>query len=146
MINSLKKIVIILFLITGLTLLYTSSLIGVNDKSKSYLKTLKKELLKQGYKPNLFVISGRRWHFDNLLLNKFGGASSKSRHLKGEAIGLGLMLELPMVIVNVQRGGPSTGLPTKTEQSDLLQAMYGRNGDSPLPVIATKSPSDCFDA
>ena len=65
--------------------------------------------------------------------------------LKGEAIGLGVMLELPMVICNVQRGGPSTGLPTKTEQSDLLQAIYGRNGEAPLPVIAATSPSDCFD-
>lgn len=64
--------------------------------------------------------------------------------LKGEAIGLALMLEIPLVIVNVQRGGPSTGLPTKTEQSDLLQAMYGRNGESPVPVIASYTPSDCF--
>ncbi len=66
--------------------------------------------------------------------------------LKGEAIGLGVMLELPMVIINVQRGGPSTGLPTKTEQSDLLQAIYGRNGEAPMPVIAASSPSDCFNA
>ena len=65
--------------------------------------------------------------------------------LKGEAIGLALMLELPLVILNVQRGGPSTGLPTKTEQADLLQALYGRNGESPVPVIAAYSPSDCFD-
>lgn len=65
--------------------------------------------------------------------------------LKGEAIGLALMLELPMIIMNIQRGGPSTGLPTKTEQSDLFQALYGRNGESPLPVIAARSPSDCFD-
>lgn len=64
--------------------------------------------------------------------------------LKGEAMGLGLMLELPMLIINVQRGGPSTGLPTKTEQSDLLQAFYGRNGEAPLPVIAAYSPGDCF--
>lgn len=64
--------------------------------------------------------------------------------LKGEAMGLALMLELPSVIVNVQRGGPSTGLPTKTEQADLLQAMYGRNGEAPIPVLAAKSPSDCF--
>ena len=66
--------------------------------------------------------------------------------LKTEAIGLAIMSELPLVIVNVQRGGPSTGLPTKTEQSDLYQAVYGRNGDAPLAVIAAKSPSDCFDA
>ncbi len=66
--------------------------------------------------------------------------------LKGEAMGLGMILELPMLIINVQRGGPSTGLPTKTEQSDLYQAMYGRNGESPLPVIAPQSPSDCFTA
>ncbi len=64
--------------------------------------------------------------------------------LKTEAIGLAIMLELPLVIVNVQRGGPSTGLPTKTEQADLLQAVYGRNGEAPLPVIAAKSPADCF--
>jgi 2-oxoglutarate/2-oxoacid ferredoxin oxidoreductase subunit alpha len=64
--------------------------------------------------------------------------------LKSEAIGLAVMTELPIVIVNVQRGGPSTGLPTKTEQSDLLQALYGRNGESPVVVIAASSPSDCF--
>ena len=64
--------------------------------------------------------------------------------LKGEGMGLGLILELPMIIIDVQRGGPSTGLPTKTEQSDLMMAMYGRNGESPLPVIAARSPSDCF--
>ena len=64
--------------------------------------------------------------------------------LKGEAIGLALMLELPLLILNVQRGGPSTGLPTKTEQADLLQAFYGRNGESPVPIIASYSPSDCF--
>lgn len=65
--------------------------------------------------------------------------------LKGEAMGLAMMLELPLVIVDVQRGGPSTGLPTKTEQADLLQAMFGRNGESPIPVIAARSPADCFD-
>ncbi|PLK26253.1 2-oxoacid:acceptor oxidoreductase subunit alpha [Novosphingobium sp. TH158] len=65
--------------------------------------------------------------------------------LKGEAMGLAIMTELPLVIVNSQRGGPSTGLPTKTEQSDLYQAVYGRNGDAPMPVIAARSPSDCFD-
>ncbi len=65
--------------------------------------------------------------------------------LKSEAIGLAVMTELPLVIVNVQRGGPSTGLPTKTEQSDLLQALYGRNGESPVAIIAASSPSDCFD-
>lgn len=64
--------------------------------------------------------------------------------LKGEAMGLGVMTELPMVIVDVQRGGPSTGLPTKTEQSDLLLAFFGRNGDSPLPIIAAATPGDCF--
>jgi len=64
--------------------------------------------------------------------------------LKSEAIGLAVMAELPLVIVNVQRGGPSTGLPTKTEQSDLLQALYGRNGESPVVVIAASTPSDCF--
>ncbi|MGB1218491.1 MAG: 2-oxoacid:acceptor oxidoreductase subunit alpha [Flavobacteriales bacterium] len=65
--------------------------------------------------------------------------------LKGEALGLIHMLELPMVIINVQRGGPSTGLPTKTEQADLNQALFGRNGEAPIPVLAPKSPSDCFD-
>ncbi len=65
--------------------------------------------------------------------------------LKGEALGLAVMTELPLVVVNVQRGGPSTGLPTKTEQSDLLQAMYGRNGESPVIVIAASTPSNCFD-
>lgn len=64
--------------------------------------------------------------------------------LKGEALGLAMMLEIPLVIINVQRGGPSTGLPTKTEQADLFQAIYGRNGEAPIPVIAASSPSDCF--
>ena len=64
--------------------------------------------------------------------------------LKGETIGLALSVELPMIIINVQRGGPSTGLPTKTEQSDLLQAMYGRNGDSSVPIVAAATPGDCF--
>lgn len=66
--------------------------------------------------------------------------------LKGEAIGLAVMLEIPLIIVNVQRGGPSTGLPTKTEQSDLMQAYYGRNGECPMPVISASTPADCFDA
>jgi len=66
--------------------------------------------------------------------------------LKTEAMGLAVMLEIPLLIVNIQRGGPSTGLPTKTEQSDLLQAYYGRNGECPMPVIAASTPSDCFDA
>lgn len=65
--------------------------------------------------------------------------------LKGEALGLAMMIELPLVLVNVQRGGPSTGLPTKTEQSDLLQAMYGRNGESPVIVLAASTPANCFD-
>ena len=64
--------------------------------------------------------------------------------LKGEALGLAVMAELPVVVVNVQRGGPSTGLPTKTEQSDLLQALYGRNGEAPIPVITSATPGDCF--
>jgi 2-oxoglutarate ferredoxin oxidoreductase subunit alpha len=82
----------------------------------------------------------------------FGGAlgmtasSGPGIALKGEALGLAVMTELPLVVVNVQRGGPSTGLPTKTEQSDLFQAVYGRNGECPLPVIAARSPADCFDA
>lgn len=66
--------------------------------------------------------------------------------LKAEAMGLAVMLEIPLVIINVQRGGPSTGLPTKTEQSDLLQAYYGRNGECPMPVMAASTPSDCFSA
>ena len=80
----------------------------------------------------------------------FGGAlgvtatSGPGIALKGEAIGLAFMLEIPLVIVNVQRGGPSTGLPTKTEQSDLLQAVYGRNGEAPVPVVSACTPSDCF--
>ncbi len=80
----------------------------------------------------------------------FGGAmaittsSGPGIALKGEALGLGMILELPMLIINIQRGGPSTGLPTKTEQSDLAQAMFGRNGESPLPVLAPQSPTDCF--
>lgn len=75
------------------------------------------------------------------------GATSTSgpgMALKTEAIGLAVMAELPLVIINVQRGGPSTGLPTKTEQADLLQALYGRNGECPVPVLAASSPSDCF--
>ena len=66
--------------------------------------------------------------------------------LKAETIGLAVMTELPLLVVDVQRGGPSTGLPTKTEQADLLQAMFGRNGESPLPIVAPQSPGDCFDA
>jgi 2-oxoglutarate/2-oxoacid ferredoxin oxidoreductase subunit alpha len=81
----------------------------------------------------------------------FGGAlgmattSGPGLALKQEALGLALIMELPCVVVNVQRGGPSTGLPTKTEQADLLQALYGRNGESPLPIIAAASPADCFE-
>ena len=66
--------------------------------------------------------------------------------LKSETIGLAVMMELPLLIVDVQRGGPSTGLPTKTEQADLLQAMFGRNGEAPIPIVAPQSPADCFDA
>ncbi|WP_416439320.1 2-oxoacid:acceptor oxidoreductase subunit alpha [Phnomibacter sp. MR] len=65
--------------------------------------------------------------------------------LKTEAMGLAMMMEIPLVIVNIQRGGPSTGLPTKTEQSDLLQAYYGRNGEAPMPVISASTPADCFE-
>ena len=72
------------------------------------------------------------------------GTSGPGLALKSEAIGLAVMTELPLVVVNVQRGGPSTGLPTKTEQSDLLQAMFGRNGDCPCVVLAPQSPADCF--
>jgi 2-oxoglutarate/2-oxoacid ferredoxin oxidoreductase subunit alpha len=82
----------------------------------------------------------------------FGGAlgvtatSGPGVALKSETIGLAVTLELPLLVVDVQRGGPSTGLPTKTEQADLLQAMFGRNGEAPLPIIAPRSPGDCFDA
>ncbi len=82
----------------------------------------------------------------------FGGAlgvtatSGPGIALKGETLGLAVMTELPLVVINMQRGGPSTGLPTKTEQSDLLQALYGRNGEAPMPVIAASTPGDCFDA
>ena len=81
----------------------------------------------------------------------FGGAlgltttSGPGVALKSETVGLAVSLELPLILVDVQRGGPSTGLPTKTEQSDLLQAMFGRNGESPVPIIAPQSPADCFD-
>ncbi|MDP2207843.1 MAG: 2-oxoacid:acceptor oxidoreductase subunit alpha [Bacteroidota bacterium] len=81
----------------------------------------------------------------------YGGAlgatntSGPGLALKTEAMGLAVMLELPLVIIDVQRGGPSTGLPTKTEQADLLQAVYGRNGEAPIPVFAACSPTDCFD-
>ncbi|MFA7481018.1 MAG: 2-oxoacid:acceptor oxidoreductase subunit alpha [Vulcanimicrobiota bacterium] len=81
----------------------------------------------------------------------FGGAfavtasSGPGVALKSEALNLGLALELPMVLIDVQRGGPSTGLPTKTEQSDLLMALFGRNGEAPLPILAACSPADCFD-
>ncbi|MDZ4784207.1 MAG: 2-oxoacid:acceptor oxidoreductase subunit alpha [Planctomycetia bacterium] len=81
----------------------------------------------------------------------FGGAmaittsSGPGIALKGEGMGLAVMTELPMIIINVQRGGPSTGLPTKTEQADLLQAMFGRNGECPMPIIACRSPADCFE-
>ncbi|MFA9429400.1 2-oxoacid:acceptor oxidoreductase subunit alpha [Egicoccus sp. AB-alg2] len=82
----------------------------------------------------------------------FGGAlavtasSGPGIALKSEAMGLALAAELPLVVVDVQRGGPSTGLPTKTEQSDLLQVLHGRNGEAPMPVVAASSPADCFDA
>jgi 2-oxoglutarate/2-oxoacid ferredoxin oxidoreductase subunit alpha len=82
----------------------------------------------------------------------YGGAlgltttSGPGMALKAEAMGLAVMLEIPLVIVNVQRGGPSTGLPTKTEQSDLLQAYYGRNGECPMPIVSASTPSDCFEA
>ncbi len=80
----------------------------------------------------------------------FGGAlaitstSGPGMALKSEAMGLAVMVELPLVVVDVQRGGPSTGLPTKTEQADLLQALFGRNGESPIPVLAAATPGDCF--
>ncbi len=73
------------------------------------------------------------------------GTSGPGLALKSEALGLAIMTELPLVLVNVQRGGPSTGLPTKTEQADLLQAMFGRNGEAPLPILAPATPGECFD-
>lgn len=82
----------------------------------------------------------------------FGGAlsvtttSGPGLALKSEAVNLAMITELPLVVIDVQRAGPSTGMPTKTEQSDLLQAMYGRNGESPMPIVAPSSPADCFDA
>jgi 2-oxoglutarate/2-oxoacid ferredoxin oxidoreductase subunit alpha len=82
----------------------------------------------------------------------YGGAlgitttSGPGMALKTEAMGLAMMLEIPLLIINIQRGGPSTGLPTKTEQSDLMQAYYGRNGEAPIPIVASSTPSDCFDA
>jgi 2-oxoglutarate ferredoxin oxidoreductase subunit alpha len=82
----------------------------------------------------------------------FGGSlgvtttSGPGMALKGETVGLAVAVELPLLIIDVQRAGPSTGLPTKTEQADLLQALYGRNGEAPVPVVAPRSPSDCFDA
>ena len=82
----------------------------------------------------------------------FGGrlgvtaTSGPGMDLKAETIGLAVMLELPMIVIDVQRAGPSTGMPTKTEQSDLLMALYGRHGESPLPVIAPSTPGGCFDA
>ncbi|MFE5680286.1 2-oxoacid:acceptor oxidoreductase subunit alpha [Streptomyces erythrochromogenes] len=82
----------------------------------------------------------------------FGGAlgvtttSGPGVALKSETIGLAVSLELPLLIVDIQRGGPSTGLPTKTEQADLLQAMFGRNGEAPVPIVAPRTPADCFDA
>lgn len=81
----------------------------------------------------------------------YGGAmgitttSGPGMALKTEAMGLAMMLEIPLLIINIQRGGPSTGLPTKTEQSDLMQAYYGRNGEAPIPVISSSTPSDCFE-
>ena len=82
----------------------------------------------------------------------YGGAlgvtttSGPGMALKAEAMGLAVMLEIPLIIINIQRGGPSTGLPTKTEQSDLMQAYYGRNGECPMPIVSASTPTDCFDA
>src|SRR5205085_9780035 len=73
------------------------------------------------------------------------GTSGPGLALKSEAIGLAVTTELPVVIIDVQRGGPSTGLPTKTEQADLLQAMFGRNGECPVAIVAASTPADCFD-
>src|SRR5690606_30179119 len=74
------------------------------------------------------------------------GTSGPGLDLKAETLGLAVMTELPLVVVDVQRAGPSTGMPTKTEQSDLLMALHGRHGEAPLPVIAAATPADCFDA
>jgi len=72
------------------------------------------------------------------------GTSGPGVALKSEAIGLAVMVELPLVVIDIQRGGPSTGLPTKTEQADLLQALYGRNGECPVPILAAATPAECF--
>src|SRR5438132_13765362 len=72
--------------------------------------------------------------------------SGPAMALTTEAIGLAVAVELPLVVCDIQRGGPSTGLPTKTEQADLLQALVGRNSDAPIPIVASMSPADCFDA
>jgi 2-oxoglutarate/2-oxoacid ferredoxin oxidoreductase subunit alpha len=79
---------------------------------------------------------------------KFGvtSTSGPGMALKAEAMGLAVMMEIPLLVINIQRGGPSTGLPTKTEQSDLMQAYYGRNGECPMPIISCSTPADCFDA
>src|SRR5439155_22088001 len=74
------------------------------------------------------------------------GTSGPGLDLKQEMIGLAVMLELPMIIVDIQRAGPSTGMPTKTEAADLLAAMWGRHGESPLPIVPARTPSECFHA
>jgi len=118
--NFLKIIIITLTILLGLILLYTSSLIGVNDKAKNYLKTLTKELKKKGYEPNFFVISGRRWYLDNLLLNKFGGASSKSRHLKGEAIDI--------IVLDVNNDGQRNALDVSIVYNMLDKKIIKNHG------------------
>ena len=90
--------------------------------------------------------SARRWARPSAARSAVTTTSGPGVALKSETIGLAVSLELPLLVVDIQRGGPSTGLPTKTEQADLLQAMYGRNGEAPVPIVAPRTPADCFDA
>ena len=90
--------------------------------------------------------SARRWAPPSAGRSAVTTTSGPGVALKSETIGLAVSLELPLLVVDIQRGGPSTGLPTKTEQADLLQAMYGRNGEAPVPIVAPRTPADCFDA
>jgi len=142
---------------TAMGLIAASKQSGLNLFYASYPITPASDILHELAKHKNFSVSSFQAEDEIAAVSaaigaSFGGAlgvtatSGPGVALKGEAIGLALMLELPLVIVNVQRGGPSTGLPTKTEQADLLQAVYGRNGEAPVPVISASTPSDCFSA
>ncbi len=139
----------------GLGLLAASKLSGVQLFLGSYPITPASEILQQlsGYKQDgviTFQAEDEIAGICSAIGASFAGklavttSSGPGIALKTEAIGLAVMTELPLVIVNVQRGGPSTGLPTKTEQADLLQAVWGRNGECPVPVLAAATPADCF--